>query len=618
MTKIKKSSSSATLSEKALGGPFFRMNSLPMWIFDRESYRFMEVNNAAIRKYGFSRTEFLKMKVSEIRPAEDAARFIKTVSGVRGAVFQSKGEWQHKLKDGNVIFVEIHASMVRFRGMKAVLSIIYDLTDRKRAEEELKLHGLLFKNISEIVLYVRLKDLRVIEANEAARTAFGYTHEEFLSMTVYDIRPEETRSSIQDQYTSKYTDDLTYETINRRKDGTTFHTQYRQKRLTFGGEEIALVLGRDLTERMQTETALRKSEENFRTTFEQAAVGMAQVGTDGKWLRVNDRLCNIVGYSREELLARKFQDITHPDDILGDMEGLGELLQNRKHTVSREKRSLRKDGSMVWLAITASVHESAARIIDYIIVVVEDISARKETEEALRQSERKFRKLFYNAEVGMFRTKLDGSAILDFNQKYLDIFGRTRGEMLATRTIDHWADPHEREEMVRRLQKDGYVEDYECKLLTKNGEARDCLTSVRLYPEQGVLEGSIEDVTERRQARERLTDALKYVQTIFDNSPIGIITCKASGDVVSVNPGLAKIVGGTVEQIQMQNFRSLDSWRNSGMISAADEVLASGVEKRIEVHSVTTFGNELRVSCLFVPFFHDGAQYLLVMISDVL
>ena len=122
-----------------------------------------------------------------------------------------------------------------------------------------------------------------------------------------------------------------------------------------------------------------------------------------------------------------------------------------------------------------------------------------------RQMEAKYRSLFNNAEVGMFRTRLDGSELLDFNDKYLEIFGRTREEMVGSHAVDHWAEPAERAAMVEKLKADGHVLGFECRMLTKSGEVKTCLTSIRLYQDQGILEGSVVDITERKRAEaERL------------------------------------------------------------------------------------------------------------------
>jgi len=141
------------------------------------------------------------------------------------------------------------------------------------------------------------------------------------------------------------------------------------------------------------DVGLRDSTERLRATFEQAAVGIAHVALDGRWLRVNEKLCAIVGYGYEELLASRFQDITHPDDLDADLAYVQRLIAGEISTYTMEKRYIRKDGEVIWINLTASMVREADGTPRYAISVVEDISARKRTEQALRDSEESVRLL---------------------------------------------------------------------------------------------------------------------------------------------------------------------------------------------------------------------------------
>jgi PAS domain S-box-containing protein len=148
---------------------------------------------------------------------------------------------------------------------------------------------------------------------------------------------------------------------------------------------------------------------------------------------------------------------------------------------------------------------------DNLAIALSQVLAR----EALSASEDKYRNLFDNAEVGMFRTRLDGSEILEFNERYLRIFGRTREEMQGGAVFTHWADQGEREDMIGRLMKDGNVKDFECRMLTKGGQERTCLASLHLVADTGILEGSILDITERKQAEQQIRKALSEKETLL-------------------------------------------------------------------------------------------------------
>ncbi|GFE70347.1 PAS domain S-box protein [Chroococcus sp. FPU101] len=143
---------------------------------------------------------------------------------------------------------------------------------------------------------------------------------------------------------------------------------------------------KDITERKQTEENLKESEERFRATFEQAAVGIAHVSLAGQWLRVNQKLCDIVGYTREELLQLTFQDITYSEDLDIDLGYVNKLLASEIDNYSLEKRYIRKDGSLIWVNINVSfVYDTVLpRQPKYFIGVVEDIDQRKEAEQELQ------------------------------------------------------------------------------------------------------------------------------------------------------------------------------------------------------------------------------------------
>ena len=144
----------------------------------------------------------------------------------------------------------------------------------------------------------------------------------------------------------------------------------------------------DITERKKSEEALAKSESAFRATFEQAAVGMARLSPDGRWLEVNQRLCEIVGYTRNELLAITFQDIMHPGDLDSDRVHIRRVLTGALDSYAKELRFFRKDQSTIWVNFAVGAVRTASGAPDYSISVVEDITMRKRAEEQLAHEQR--------------------------------------------------------------------------------------------------------------------------------------------------------------------------------------------------------------------------------------
>ena len=162
----------------------------------------------------------------------------------------------------------------------------------------------------------------------------------------------------------------------------------RPQRATDGEPRLCWVTFSDIAERKLAEQEQSRVEKLLRATFEQAAVGIAHVGTDGAWLRVNQRLCDMLGYTREELSRITFADVTHPDDVGANVEHLRKLLAGDEDTYDTEKRYFRKDGSSVWVSLSVALIRDEDGAPDYFLSVLEDTTERKASEQELTDSQR--------------------------------------------------------------------------------------------------------------------------------------------------------------------------------------------------------------------------------------
>src|SRR5262249_37823059 len=185
---------------------------------------------------------------------------------------------------------------------------------------------------------------------------------------------------------------------------------------------------------------------------EQAAVGIAHVAPDGRWLRVNRRLCEIVGYTELELRARTFQDITHPDDLDKDLGYVRDMLDGWIQTYAMEKRYFRKDGSVVWIDLTVSLVRDDAGRPKYFISVIQDIDARKQAESALRESEARFRLIAETIGEVFWMAAVDLERIFYISPGYERIWGRTRESLYqAPRSFLDAIHPEDREHAIATL-----------------------------------------------------------------------------------------------------------------------------------------------------------------------
>jgi PAS domain S-box-containing protein len=274
---------------------------------------------------------------------------------------------------------------------------------------------------------------------------------------------------------------------------------------------------RDITARKQAEEALRRSERQFRSTFENAAIGIAYVALDGRIAQANSRFGEITGYSSGKVLGKTCEEITLTEDWEVERESLQRLLEGKVAHYSIEKRYLRPDGNPVWVHLTRSMQRDEAGRPDCFIILAEDISDRKRAEEALRQSENRYRKLFEASLAGAYLTKLDGT-ILDCNEAMMRMLGYdTREEVFAHRSTDFYADPEFRKELLYLLQRDGIVPAREAVLRRKDGSILHALGhAVLLKNEQTgepYIQGVAIDITERKQVEEALRELTRTLES---------------------------------------------------------------------------------------------------------
>ncbi|MEM9925652.1 MAG: PAS domain S-box protein [Cyanobacteria bacterium P01_D01_bin.50] len=290
-----------------------------------------------------------------------------------------------------------------------------DITAQKQALKELQARDSLLSSIyngTEVSIFVidvlDNGDFRYVGLNPAYARKRGFTEAQIKSKSPEEILPPDDALKVRQKYTNCLTsgETISYEENIVFNGKNTWWLTTLKPLQDVNSNRIHRIIGTsiDITNRKQAEAEifelntqlearvqrrtqqLQESEEKFRATFEQVAVGFAHVDLNGKWLRVNQKLCEIVGYSSEEILNLTFQDITHPDDLETDLNYVNRLLAGEIEYYSMEKRYIRKDGSTVWVEITPSLmRDPSDGEAIYFIAVVEEIEERKHAKLQLQQ-----------------------------------------------------------------------------------------------------------------------------------------------------------------------------------------------------------------------------------------
>ncbi len=276
-------------------------------------------------------------------------------------------------------------------------ALTQEITERKRAEEALKQSEARYRTLFDNAPVMDITTLNldgkpiISDCNKLFADTLGYPREQLLQQPLANYyAPESVRQLLEG---GGYERSLTVGILSEERklmcrDGSVVDTMIRVLPEKDAAGEVCgtRVIYIDITQRKKVEKALKESEERFRALFEQASVGVAEVDTKtGRFIRINQKYCDIVGYSAAEMLATTYPKITHPDDLQADLAFVEQLGKGEIRIYSREKRYIRKDGTTVWINLTVSPiwekGEQSARQ----IAVVEDISDRRQVEEERNQ-----------------------------------------------------------------------------------------------------------------------------------------------------------------------------------------------------------------------------------------
>lgn len=297
-----------------------------------------------------------------------------------------------------------------------------------------------------------------------------------------------------------------------RADGGEFPIEASISHVQVAGQKTYTVILRDITERKQAEEALHASEAEFRASFYSAAVGKAQVDPQtGRYLRVNPKFCEITGYSEQELLQKTFIDLTHPDDRDADKLAHERLIRGETDGISVEKRYVGKDGRIAWVNISTSLIRDENGRPMRTSAVIQDITERKEAENALRASEARFVKAFHANPAAMCVTTMTDGRFIEVNDHYCQLFKLTREELIGQSSVQMklWSNPFERTMLVERLRRGKTVRDYEVAFQRRDGSQIDALIAMEVieFPDEDepVIVSMFVDFSARKQAEAKIT-----------------------------------------------------------------------------------------------------------------
>ncbi len=504
-----------------------------------------------------------------------------------------------------------------------------DITERKRAEDSLRESEARSRSIVETALDAVIaidQEGRIIEWNSQAEAIFGYSAQDAigcgLSETIIPVQFRQAHAAgIQRVFhhgeTPAMKRRLEFSALHR--DGHEFPIEFAVALTHVGGQPVLSAFVRDITERKRAEEALRASEARFRAAYHNASVGMSICDLTGRWQEVNQALCEILGYSKQELLTKDFQSLTHPEDLSANLDRIRQLLTGAAVHQVFEKRYARKDGSTVWALVGLSVIRNHDDVPSHLLAMVQDITERKQAEETLRRSEERYHTLAQTSPVGIFRTDREGS-YLYVNTRWCEIAGLSHEKGLKhgwtdaihpedrQHVTDEWHRALTLQEMFSseyRFQRvDGMTTWVLCQAVTEKNFHGTTIGYV----------GTITDITERKRAEQTLRRSERDLRAVLDALPVGVWFTDATGKGRLTNPAGRRIWAG-VQYVGLESMEGHPGWW--------EDVSSSGEPHRWALARALTKGEatlneELTIQCLdgtskviinsTVPLFGENGQ----------
>ena len=303
-------------------------------------------------------------------------------------------------------------------------------------------------------------------------------------------------------------------------DGTVVDVEAATVPFTYRGKPAAQVVAREITERKLVEEALRASEKRFRTLIENSSDALSLTNSDGTILYISPSASRIFGLSSEGRLGSNAFERVHPDDLPYLKSKFARLLKHPGENVIVQVRTLHGDGTWRWTEATGSnlLKEPS---VGAIVVNFRDITERKQAEEALRESEEKYKTLTEHLNVGVYRnTPGPLGKFIEANPVILRMFGYdSKEEFLAINVSDLYQDPSDRENVSQKIIRDGFVKNEELKLMKKDGTSFiGSVSSVAVTDETGkakYFDGIIDDITERKRAENQIKASLAEKEVLL-------------------------------------------------------------------------------------------------------
>lgn len=454
-------------------------------------------------------------------------------------------------------------------------------------EDIIRMYRLLFRHARDIILFVR-PDGRIIEANEAAVKAYGYSRDELLNMGIRDLRTPEAAKNLQAELDQVDENGVLFTTVHHRKDGSEFPVEVNTRAGVIAGERILISIVRDITERVRAEAELRDSEERFRALSDAAFEGII-ISREGVILDVNRAALDLTGYTHSELVGKPLLETIAPEyrDAVAR--------HVRESSVEPYELAIRRKDGTTFLA------EARGRSLTYKglparVGIFVDLTERRKAEAALRESEEHYRLLYETMLQGVVYQDADGK-IISMNPAAVRILGKTPEEFLGETSVSVEHDtirpdgspfPGEEHPAMEALRTGRDVQNVVMGVFNprEGGYRWIEVTAVPVFHQGETKPYQVytifSDITERKRAEEALAAERARLETVLETLPVGVFIADSSGRLISMNEAGKRIWGIHLPPTEsISDYAEYKGWRpdTGEQLKAEDWSMARALTK---------------------------------------
>lgn len=485
--------------------------------------RIIYSNRSVERIYGFSPEEYLGTNVNDMNADSAFADRVILPS------LRRKGRWAGELevkhKDGHSFPVALTTSIVRGQEGEpiAMVGLIQDITERKKAEEALKMREAQYRGMFQAqanAVMIFDIDGKVVDANPAARRMYGYPLKEFVRLSFsHLVHPDyhhlfqEVRKNLAEGKTFRA------ESLDIRKSGKTMNVDVRISPFLYSGKPHALVVSRDITKIKEFAGDLKHSRDHLQALYDGSPDAILVQDEDGQILDLNRNAARMFGYARKLMSRLSLKDIFQSGY---DVSSAGELLKQAQSgkDVQVQWTARRKNGAQFPVDVRVrklGVMDKNRRRCSTYIMVIRDVTDQKKAETDLRKSEELFRTAFQTSPESLVISNLADGLFVDVNQGFCDLSGYQRHEVLGKTSTElgFWLGGESREKMVDGLTEEGYIRNLDIRIRRKDGKIRDVMLSAAVLRtgQEPQLLTATRDITDLKKAQESLERAYDELES---------------------------------------------------------------------------------------------------------